>query len=181
MSETAAPYAIDKTGWPRGPWDNEPDRVEFEHAGLPCLLLRHPDHGNWCAYAAVPPGHPLHGVEWQDDGRVGDIEAHMGINYSDKCDGAICHVPKPGEPDNVWWFGCNFGHFRDYAPGRDALLRTAGLPEGLLRREPMEVYRELPYVRRVAERMAKQLAAIASVPAAPNAPSESAHTPSSAG
>ncbi len=32
--------AIDRSGWGRGPWDAEPDRVEFEHTGLPCLLRR---------------------------------------------------------------------------------------------------------------------------------------------
>lgn len=23
-----------------GPWDDEPDRVEFQHVGFPCLILR---------------------------------------------------------------------------------------------------------------------------------------------
>ena len=42
--------------WGQGPWDDEPDRVDFEHAGFPCLLLRNPRLGQWCGYVAVPPG-----------------------------------------------------------------------------------------------------------------------------
>ena len=30
------PRVVDRSGWGRGPWDNEPeDRIDFEHAGLP--------------------------------------------------------------------------------------------------------------------------------------------------
>jgi len=121
---------IDKSDWGEGPWQTEPDRVDFQHAGLPCLLLRHPNWGHWCGYVAVPPGHPLHGADWKTDERVGSLEAHWGINYSDPCHGAICHVPAPGEPDNVWWFGCDFHHLTDSAPGRVAFER-ATLPAEL--------------------------------------------------
>lgn len=55
---------IDRTGWPSGPWDDEPDRVEWrdEATGLPCLALRNDMFGSWCGYVAVPPGHPVHGL-----------------------------------------------------------------------------------------------------------------------
>jgi len=86
--------AIDKQHWSDGPWKTEPDRVEFEHAGLPCLMLRN-DMGAWCGYAAVPPGHPLHGHDY----RIPDVRAHRGLNYAAACSGEICHVAKPGEPD----------------------------------------------------------------------------------
>lgn len=55
---------IDKKEWGHGPWENEPDRLEWEHAGLPCLMVRQPSLGHWCGYAAVPLGHPFHGVEY---------------------------------------------------------------------------------------------------------------------
>jgi hypothetical protein len=38
-------------------WDNEPDRVEFESLGLPCLIVRNP-FGALCGYVGVPEGHP---------------------------------------------------------------------------------------------------------------------------
>ncbi len=32
-------FTVDKTGWGDGPWNDEPDRVDFHHAGFACLLL----------------------------------------------------------------------------------------------------------------------------------------------
>lgn len=175
MTET--PYVVDKTGWGPGAWNEEPDRVDFVHAGLPCLALRHPNHGHWCGYAAVPPGHPLHGRDWTKYDLP--LLFHHEINYSAECDGGmVCHVPAPGEPDGVWWFGGDFGHIFDFAPGQEARLREA-CASADARRAPwtetiraamtprgendalfQEVYRALPYVRTQIERLAEQLAAI---------------------
>lgn len=47
----------DRSKWGEGPWEGEDDRVEFEHAGLKCLVLRGP-MGSWCGYVAVPMDHP---------------------------------------------------------------------------------------------------------------------------
>jgi hypothetical protein len=136
---------VDRSGWPAGPWDDEPDRVEFEHAGLPCLLNRG-GGGAWCGYAAVPPGHPLHGQDYE----VPEVEVHGGLTYAASCGGAICHVPEPGEPDDVWWFGFDCAHAWDVLPGT---LRYGG-------RLPDSVYRTMDYVRRETERLAEQLAAV---------------------
>jgi hypothetical protein len=128
--------------WGSGPWIDEPDRIEFEAHGLPCLMLRNP-FGAWCGYAAVPPGHPYHGKS------DADVEAHGGITYAGTCDESvgICHVPKPGEPDNVYWFGFDCSHCYDLTPG----LRIPMLDH--------VVYRDVNYVRAEVEALAAQLAA----------------------
>ena len=90
-AEQFAETPIEKSAWGPGPWQDEPDRIEFEHAGLPCLMLRSTTGGNWCGYAAVPPGHPAHGKPYQDV----DADVHGGLTYADKCRDYICHVPKP--------------------------------------------------------------------------------------
>jgi hypothetical protein len=159
MSEKNAP-AIDKSRWGEGPWQTEPDRVEFQHAGLPCLMLRS-RFGNWCGYAAVPPGHRLHGINYSDI--EFPLDAHGGVTYSDKCSGDICHVPGPGEPDDVWWFGFDCGHAWDYCPAMEAMLLDAGV------RSPRERvpdafgqrYCDLASVRRWTEELAEQLAELA--------------------
>lgn len=166
--------SVDKSGWSRGPWDDEPDRVDFEHAGLPCLLLRN-RHGNWCGYAAVAPGHPWHGVDyngcfdpkrhvdaeehgWKCDARPESvIEVHGGLTYADRCGGSICHVPKPGEPADVWWFGFDCGHAWDIQPGLDAESAKLGLPRSHYFDEH---YRDVAYVRRETEKLAEQLARV---------------------
>lgn len=62
MSERVE-HKIDRTDWPAGPWDGEPDRIEWRHRGFPCLMLRNA-YGGWCGYVGVSPEHPLHGVEY---------------------------------------------------------------------------------------------------------------------
>jgi len=137
---------IDKSTWGAGPWQTEPDRVEWTHADLPCLAVRN-HFGAWCGYAAVPPGHPLHGKHYD----AVDVDAHGGLTYAGACSGHICHVPKPGEPDDVWWFGFDCAHAFDVMPGMDAYWRGCGrLPiDG-----PECTYKTLAYVQAETNQLA---------------------------
>lgn len=173
MSETLAPYVVDKSEWGPGPWMTEPDRVDFVAHGFACLALRHPRHGYWCAYVGVPREHPLYGIAWDADA-FPSLEGR-GVNYSNVCSGAICHTPAPGMPDDVWWFGFDCGRVFELAPGLEA--RTRGImgrarthEDPLVRQlaelcpespfKMREVYRDLPYVRCAVEHLACQLAAL---------------------
>lgn len=143
--------------WPRGPWDQEPDRVEFEHQGLPCILLRQPSSGHWCGYVGVPPEHPAFGKApryYDDEGKelppnpTNDLDVHGGITYTEHCAGAVCHVPKPGEDDRRWWLGFDCAHAYDLTPrGAADELRCCG-----------EVYRDARYVEMECRSLAEQLA-----------------------
>lgn len=138
--------------WPDGPWNNEPDHVEFETDGVPCILHRN-RFGTWCGYAAVPPGHPAHGKGWSDV----DVRVHGGITYADSCNGTVCHVPKPGEPDDVWWLGFDCGHSSDQSPRMlmlDAQLGFRGFSS-------WGTYRTVDYARAQTEGLARQLKAMA--------------------
>ena len=152
MSEQA--QAIDKSAWGAGPWQDEPDRVEFVHAGFACLANRRGDElGHWCGYVGVPREHPAYGKSYNDV----DVEVHGGLTYAAKCEGEICHVPAPGMPDDVWWLGFDCAHAGDLGPGLRATLRSLDVPENPFFRD---VYRDLPYVRREIEQLAEQLAAM---------------------
>ncbi len=129
--------------WRPGPWNREPDRVDFQHAGLACLLHRN-TFGAWCGYVGVPPGHPWHGKSYDDV----DVRVHGGLTYANGCAEHLCHVPAPGEPDALHWFGFDCNHAFDYAPG-------LGL-EGI--RRDGQVYRDVNWVRRETEQLAEQLA-----------------------
>lgn len=133
-----------------GPWLDEPDRVEFRVHGLPCLIRRHDELGTLCGYVAVPRTHVLHGMQYREVNSLVRLRVHGGVNYSKPCEDDVCHVPRPGEPDDVWWFGFHCSYGWDYCPVYGPWLRRDG---------GVEDYRDLPYVRQHTERLALQLAA----------------------
>lgn len=143
--------------WGAGPWTEEPNRQEFEHAGLPCIIHRG-GSGAWCGYVGVKPGHPLHRLGYNDD-KV-NVEVHGGLTYSEKCAGHICHVAKPGEPDDVWWFGFDCAHSWDVAPGLQRFMD---------RYEFNASYKDVFYAIAETERLARQLAAVTAEAPAPEA------------
>ncbi len=131
-----------------GPWEGEPGRVEWTHNGTPCLMRRN-HMGIWCGYAAVVPGHPLHGADYDTP----NVDVHGGLTYAAGCDGAegegICHVPPEDQPGDVWWFGFDCGHGSDVIPTFDHS------------EWPGVAYRDAAYVRAETEALADQLAAVA--------------------
>lgn len=53
-------YCKDKDQWGDGPWQTEPDRVQWqdEETGYWCLIRRNWRIGQLCGYVAIPPDHP---------------------------------------------------------------------------------------------------------------------------
>lgn len=151
----------DKTEWPRGEWDDEPDKAQWQDdaTGLPCLIVRGPS-GSLCGYVGVPEGHPYFGKEYNEC----SVECHGGLTFSDFCAEStdpskhICHVPAPGEPDRVWWLGFDCAHLYDYSPSRYA--REPYKSDPLWARGPMDVYRSLWYVKNECTKLAAQLHAL---------------------
>ena len=151
---------FDKSDWGEGPWQTEPDRADWVSSGYACMALRGPG-GQWCGYVGVPSDHPNYEKSyWEDEGGP-DVSVHGGITYANKCVGAICHVPQPGMPDDVWWFGFDCNHGMDYAPETVAKLRRRGMNDLDERLWTQGTYRDLAYVRGETERLAAQLKALA--------------------
>lgn len=115
VAEVLEERLFDKTDWERGPWIEEPDRVEWRDpaSGLPCMLHRTPTSGHWCGYVGVAPEHPWHGIEMDMSYEDDHPEAHGGITYSRACGGHICHVPLEGESHETWWIGFDAAHAYD--------------------------------------------------------------------
>lgn len=153
-----SPAKPGKESWGAGPWQSEPDHVAFEHLGFPCIIHRVTEgHGGLCGYVAVPPGHPWHGrdlsMEWGD--AAPSIKVHGGITYSEKCRGEICHVPRPGESDDVWWLGFDCAHAGDLSPAIS--WRFAGTDLEVTDDE----YRTIEYVTAECRSLAEQAKAAA--------------------
>jgi hypothetical protein len=165
MKAEQTDHEIDRSGWRAGPWDSEPDRVEWRASGFPCLAVR--NHiGAWCGYVELPPGHPLHGAGYDAaNGRLED-GVHGGLTYAGACSGPVCHVPAPGESEDVWWLGFDCCHVGDNFPGRadpvwsfaNEFVSAFGLAQTRARAGE---YRDLSFVRSEVESLAGQLSRLA--------------------
>lgn len=162
---------IDKRDWARGPWDDEPDKVQWrdEDTGMTCLIVRGP-RGALCGYVGVPVGHPWHGKEDDDcglyqpkpEGYEEDWypDVHGGLTYAASCGHGsnpakgICHVPGPGEPDVIWWLGFDCAHAGD--------LTNMAHPAHIRERWPDrdDQYRDISYVRGEVRKLAAQAKAV---------------------
>ena len=150
---------VDKTSWGNGPWQDEPDKEQWQNAatGLPCLLKRNPETGALCGYVGIDPEHPMHG--WDYDALPFDV--HGGLTFSDGCQTGppgetVYHIPEAGEPDNVWWIGFDCAHADDLMPGTVAIL--ADLSPPMADRLGDETYRDVAFVKAECAMLAKQIA-----------------------
>lgn len=145
---------VDKTEWPRGPWDGEPDKAVWvdEATGLDCMVRRGPV-GSLCGYAGVALDHPLHG----EDCDALDMDVNGGLTYAAGCQdsdepSAICHTPQPGRPDDVWWFGFDCAHAYDFSPVVAMTMQGLGIETTMGNH-----YWTFGEVIREVERLARQL------------------------
>jgi len=153
---------VDRTDWGPGEWDGEPDKMQWADpaTGLVCLAKRNAHGGNWCGYVGVDATHPWHGKGYNDLPDYGP-EVHGGLTFADKCqqgppEQTICHIPEPGQPEHLWWFGFDCHHGYDMAPDSTAYWRKAGKLELI---DADEQYRSLRYVRGQCEALARQIRA----------------------
>lgn len=130
---------------PPGPWEIEPNLVEFEAHGLACCVMRMP-RGNLNGYVRVPPA--LHGlssdsliaVPYGSIHIIGSpvrvsraydvIEVHGGITYA-------C------ETMGDWWVGFDTAHTYDIIPACEPFSGAE--------------YRDLVYVRAQTADLARQI------------------------
>lgn len=153
----------ERAEWGEGPWQAEPDKAQWidEATGLDCLIVR--NHGGaLCGYAGVPTGHPLHSKEYDDAPEEAHDAAHGGLTFSGGCGHSedpargICHIPAPGRPDDVWWFGFDCAHDMDLSPARELRYRRLGLSPS----HDDGQYRDFDYVKRHCAKLAAALAAV---------------------
>lgn len=96
------------------------------------------------------------------------VEVHGGLTYSGFCQEnvdegeGICHIPAPGRPANVFWFGFDCSHLGDLSPGDLARAQEEGFQYPFTDpRARGEEYRDMDYVKAEVTRLAKQLKEVA--------------------
>ena len=146
-----------KKKWPKGPWTNEPNRVEWEHSGFRCLALRQPNSGHWCGYVGLKPGHKYYGIpdsvsHYDEDGN--EIEnqptcaydlpfGHGGVTYGRFCEGNVCHI---SEGEKLFWLGFDCAHAYDFQPADHDWMNSES-----------NIYRDIEYVKNRVNVMAEEL------------------------
>lgn len=88
------------------------------------------------------------------------IRVHGGITFADSCqedrEEGICHVPAPGRPHDIWWFGFDCNHYQDASPYDYKRAESKEYPW-----YPVDgTYRPFEYVQKECADMAQQLAAV---------------------
>ena len=120
---------INKSAWPVGPWQDEPDYLEWIESGYACYAMRN-QMGSWCGYIGIPLGHSMYGKYYGDL----PLDVHGGLTYS-------------ASDGDTWWVGFDCAHLSDMCPAPflfniDQSDRT---------------YRDLPYVQAELVSLALQL------------------------
>ena len=143
----------------KGPWNNEPDKVEWiSRSGLHAFV--HRNHGGaLCGYVAVPQPHPAYLAHYDDV----DVESpHGGITYADYLKGhhdqnePECGLFHSKIKDQAYWvLGFDCMHLHDLYPaefknGR----RYYEYGDG----DRKSTYKNLSYVMRETELFADRLA-----------------------
>ena len=152
------PERMISPGWghgpfPPGPWQEEPDRVDFKHNGLYCMVHRN-GSGAWCGYVAVSRSNPAFGHHYDDI----SVSVHGGLTFADRCGGHLCHM---GPSKALWWVGFDCSHFMDLSPVLEAARLTVSSfrqlhPDGFLGMH----YRDLGYVMKETHQLAAQVSGL---------------------
>jgi hypothetical protein len=177
---------INKSKWPRGPWDFEPDKVQYtDHdTGLPCLIVRHPSCGQLCGYANIrltyasfcQEARSEDFLKWNqsmkdrteealqypngDAARDWETLGHLVDDFEGWTEyqkcSGICHETEEGDNDKVWWFGFDCAHSMDYSPGIAATFAAIGHTD-YEEHHRLDIYRDIAYVKAEIASLAKQL------------------------
>lgn len=119
----------DRSEWPKGPWDDEPDGEIFTAHGLACILRRSPSLAVWCGYVRLPAYHKP-GIE-------DELQCHHGITFTES------------GPDGTW-VGFDCGHCDDHGPTSFHQTMMEGLSDG-------SEYRTLAYAREQVISLVEQI------------------------
>jgi hypothetical protein len=139
----------------KGEWNDEPNRLNWKHAGLDCMIVRHTTSLHLCGYVGVPPTHPAFGKDYDAVCVIGEDgeeypDIHGGLTYAKACNDAICHIAE--DEDKTWWFGFDCAHSGDTSPSS---LKYSDRPSR--GGEWGETYKTIDFVRFQTNKLAEQL------------------------
>lgn len=152
---------LNKSEWGEGPWMTEPDKPQWTDAatGFVCLIIRN-RMGALCGYVGVEPEHSFFEQKYNSEA-LNALKVHGGLTFSDHCqpgpiEQTICHIPAPGESDNIWWLGFDCAHAWDFMPQMIAFEKKYFPDFTNLWKDC--IYRDIAYVQAECASLAAQIA-----------------------
>lgn len=144
------------------PWKTEPSKEEFDHNGLPCLIIRHDTFLTLNGYVGVRSDHPMYGLDYTDTIWVdSDKFPNLVPNEDGSIRGGDLLCPHGGvtftgtmfENHDLWWFGFDCSHAYDFKPGViDTPMESLNMTGSH--------YRDIEYVRNECRMMAERLSSL---------------------
>ncbi len=143
---------IDRSSFPKGPWDKEPDIVRLwdERTWAPGLILR-PSTGHLCGYIGFTENHPLYDIGYNEAYKIAEGEGEVRnqvfgseLTFAGKYD----HISPC-----IWWLGWDHAHAGDVVPS--LLQFSSGRSNTWLHRD--ETYKDIMYVKREIEDIVSRL------------------------
>jgi len=133
------------------PWENEPDRLEWEHKGFKCLIVRNQALKHLCGYVAIPNGHPWFGRDYfQIDADVHGGLTFGGYGHEKKCENHASYKSISDQKgQKLWWIGFDAAHLGDLIPFEVEQGTWMGT-------DTTNVYRNIEYVKDQVEKLAEQ-------------------------
>lgn len=151
---------IDRTNWPKGPWDSEPDKEQWvdKETCYPCIILRHDVSGHLCGYVGIDKAHPMYKKMYIDFEE--DLDAHGGITYTELLSDDMRPNPlntslladseTSVNSNSLWWIGFDCAHLGDLEPNN-----RWNKPATMYKYK--ETYKDWDYVKNQCEQLALQL------------------------
>lgn len=132
---------IDKSTWADGPWQREPDKLQWidQKTGFPCLVVRN-SSGALGGYVGVSEKNPF----FQKNSIF--VWIHGGLSYKDFSqkdnEQGICYISESQQSQSIWWFGFTCDRPGDIRPAKNDFYGE---------------YRDIAFVIQEVESLAQQI------------------------
>lgn len=138
---------IDKSTWPKGPWNEEPDLVNLRIREYYCQIIR-TDFGVLNGYVALWKGHKEYGKGYNSI----DIDVHGGLSFSEQANSPelgdiYCDPLDEFHEGPHWYIGFDCIHWMDDAPGMISSTKLT----------PNSTYKNITFVKSELESLVQQL------------------------
>lgn len=124
-------------------WLDEPNKLEWEHEGYQCTIIRNSKYGYLCGYVELQGDHPWHGRNVYS---FYDIDVHGGITFSNDYLPIVTKNPYK-QYCNLWWLGFDASHYDEdiYPWGYkyDSIITTA-------------TYKNIEFMKAECEKLVRQ-------------------------